>query len=137
MIPFLLKAFIFSFLYSFLVGISIAIVAFPLLALSDSKEPGTTISVVSAITGIILCAIQGIMIAAAVVVALEIEPARWDFAWYLVGFCFSVPMALAGSAEKPEQRFGILSSNISYILFCIFPQYIPPKIGDTAVSILL
>jgi hypothetical protein len=81
------------------------------------------------------------MLASAVVVALEMEPNRWDVAWYLVGFFFSVPIALTRSVGDPEQGgfagVGILSANVAYILACVFPAYIPPVLGDTAIAFLL
>ena len=141
MFYFLVRAFIFDFIYSFLVGLCITVIALPFLAFSNSDEPGQISSLISIVAGIVLCAIQGIMLAAAVVVALEIEPSRWSIAWYLAGFFFSVPIALTRSLGDPEQGgfagVGILSSNLAYILSCLFPQYIPHVLGDTAVAFLL
>ena len=88
-----------------------------------------------------VCAVQGIMIAAAVVVALQVDPERLAVLWYIVGFSFSVPIALIKSLNDPHQRsfsgFGILASNTVYVVACIFPEYIPPVLGNLAVKFLL
>ena len=141
MFVFLIKLTFFNFLYSFAVGLILTIVMLPMLALLKSERPGPLSYLFGILVGMPLCAIQGIMIAAAVVVALQLDPARWDPIWYILGFVFSAPIALVRSQGDPEQSafsgLGILSSNIAYILACILPQYIPPFLGSTAVKLLL
>ena len=88
-----------------------------------------------------LCAVQGIMIAAAVVAALSVNPDRWSVLWYIIGFGFSVPVAVVKSLNDPYQSkfsgLGIAASNISYVMACIFPAHIPPPLANIAVKLLL
>ena len=141
MIAFLIRVLIFDFVYSFAVGLVLLLVMLPFAALSKSDQPGPLSYVVGIPLGMALCAIQGIMVGAAVVVALQSDPSRWDPLWYVLGFCFSVPIALVRSLGDPQQsRFaglGILSSNVAYVLACLIPQHIPPLLGNTAVRFLL
>ena len=76
------------------------------------------------------------MLAAAVVVALQVDPNRWSVLWYIIGFGFSVPIAMVRS-QSAFACFGIIASSISYVLACIFPAYIPPMLGNLAIKILL
>ncbi len=81
------------------------------------------------------------MVAAAVVVSLQLQPGRWDPVWYGVGFMFSVPIALMKSFGDPQQgqfaTFGMLASSLAYILACVFPAKIPSVLGDLAVRLLV
>jgi len=117
------------------------LVLLPFAALSKSEAPGPLSYAIGIPGGIVLCAIQGTMVAAAVVVALQSDPTRWAIVWYVLGFIFCVPIAIVRSLGDPEQsRFAglaILSSNLAYIVACIAPQFIPPFLGNTAVWLLL
>ena len=141
MLSFFFKAFVFDFVYSFLVGLVMTVVLLPFTVFSDSEEPGWISFSISLTSGILLCAVQGIMLASAVVFALKVEPSRWDIVWYLVGFFFSVPIALIRSLGDSRQgefaTAGILSADIAYVLACIFPAHIPLVLRDTAVALLL
>jgi len=132
---------IFDFVFSFVVGLVLLVVMLPLVALSKSDEPGPLSYVVGIPIGMAICTIQGLMIGAAVVVALQADPSRWAVGWYILGFSFSVPIALVKSLGDPQQApfagLGILASNVAFVGACIVPQYIPPLLGDTAVQILL
>ena len=142
MIAFLIRVLIFDFVFSFAVGVVLLVIMLPFAALSKSEQPGTLSYAVGIPLGMALCAVQGIMIAAAVVVAIHSDPSRWAPVWYVLGFAFSVPIAIVRSLGDPEQSdfaglVAILSSNLAYVLACIFPQHIPPFLGNTAVRLLL
>ncbi len=140
MIPFILKLLIFDFAYSFLVGLILMAIMLPIIAISKQEEPGLIGYIIGIPIGLALCAAQGIIVAAAVVLSLQIDPNRWTIIWYLIGFGFSVPIAFVKGLNDPNQRFlgfGILASNVSYILACIFPEHIPSVLGNFAMKFLI
>ena len=141
MFIFIVRALVFDFVNSFVVGFVLMIVTLPFMAFSKSEKPGPLSYAIGIPVGITICAVQGIIIAAAVAVALQVDPNRWSVLWYIVGSFFSIPIAISRTYNTAYHSIvsdlGIIVSIISYVLACILPEYIPPMLGNMAIKFLL
>jgi hypothetical protein len=136
-LTFLFSLLVFDLLYSFVIGLALMV---PAVLISDSPEHSSQDSqtdgrvswgqvLIMAFTILVaaaLCAGHGLIVAEAVNISLVADPGRWRLLWWILGFLFSVPLALVQSFGKSEdstwEGVGCLISIATYIMFITIPS---------------
>jgi len=116
---YLIKLFIFNYLFSFIAGI--AVIPFALL-FGNSKSPDKKISTsLELIIGLLIVGLQSSIIAKATQLCLTLDPSRINILWYLIGFVFCTPLALTKREAQTEYSWIlVLASYVIYVVCLVF-----------------
>lgn len=113
MLKYILKLLVFDFTFSIIAGLLLMLPA--LILASVTKEGSKSMTWVGFIIGIIPVVLQGLIISSATELSLINDPTRSSFLWYLIGFCFSTPLALI----KSKNEYDWIGFPIAYLSYLI------------------
>lgn len=106
MLLFLFRGIIFDVLYSFIVGGILLVLMLPfVVGERESREPSGGSVIIGFLVGLPLCAVQGLIFAAAFTLAMEQDPSRIKALWWLIGAALSTPLALAANRDPEQASF--------------------------------
>lgn len=119
MIKYIFKLFVFDFGYFFFMGLIMFIPA--LLMLPFIKENQEKQNPIIVATGLVLGAFlllgQGFIISRATEISLMVDPSRISILWYIIGFCFSTPIALLKGQK--DNKYNWLGIPLAYLFYLI------------------
>lgn len=115
MLKYILKLLVFDYAFSFIAGLLLMLPA--LILSSVTKEDSKSMIWIGGIMGVIPIVLQSLIISSATELSLINDPTRSSFLWYLIGFCFSTPLALVTSKNKNEYDWiGFPIAYLSYLI---------------------
>ncbi|HEX8537157.1 MAG TPA: hypothetical protein VF664_06805 [Cystobacter sp.] len=132
---FFIKVFVFNVLLSKLLGLALT----PLVKRALSEQPSagagspqklSTPDAIAFVLLLVLCFLQGLIVAGALGLSLQAHPDAWRPLWYLVGVGSFFPVSLAAypkedTRARTGQVLGYLGSLAGYILASVWPGVVP------------
>jgi hypothetical protein len=119
MIKYIFKLLVFDFGYSFFMGLIVLIpslLLIPFIKENEEKQNPILLAIGFLIGGFLILG-QAFIISRATEISLLVDPSRSHFLWYLIGFCFSTPIALVkGQSQNKYNWIGIPLAHVFYLI---------------------